>query len=108
MVLQVADLLAQQILGSVAEQVSNSRTYKRVTLVAIDHQNQVWKALQKTAPKLFLFADLPLHLSFFGDINQCALITNDVSRAIPNGARGVHANRRASILTAEAKFPHAG
>ncbi len=44
------------------------------------------KLSSKPAAKLFLLRQLPLHAPLIGDVDQRALVADDVSRGVPDRA----------------------
>src|SRR5258708_781167 len=104
MILQVFDLLAQHVLGTVAEEVTNARTDKRIALFQVDHQDEVRKAFQQRLTELFLLPELLLHLALIGNVRESSLIADDGASVVPYGSRSVEANYRCPVLPAKSDF----
>ena len=51
------------------------------------------KLSSSRAAEFLLLRQLPLHLPLFGDVNQSSLVADDVSRRVPNRARGIEKDR---------------
>ena len=68
-----------QFLTRVAKEVTHSRAHKAVGFIRIDYEDQIGETFQQIALKLFLPAESSFHFTPFGDIDQCALIANDLA-----------------------------
>jgi large subunit ribosomal protein L30 len=84
MVFKVADLLAQHVLGFIAEQIPCTRTHEGVTFVEIDHQDEIGETFEQPPPEFFLLCQFPFHVALFCDIDQRALIADDLSLHVPH------------------------
>ena len=100
MVLHVLDFLTDKFLWPITQQIANAGAGKAVALVQINHQDQVREALQQFLTELFLLPDPHLHGPLLGDVGERALVADDGSIGVPDGARGVEAYRGCPVQPA--------
>src|SRR5579872_2596502 len=96
--------LAEPVFRCIAEQVADSSAYEAITLVRIDHENQIREAFQQVTLKFLLAAQRSLHFSPLSDVDQRALITDDLSTRIPDRARSIEKCGERPVLSAECYF----
>ena len=68
--LSLGNLFTQQFFGRALEQLTNPGTHEGITLLQIDHQNEIGKTLQQAAAEFFLARHLALKFAPLGDVHQ--------------------------------------
>src|SRR5208283_5804786 len=82
----------------VSEDFSAAGTDKGVASPSINHQNQIRETIDQAVSKFLLLVEAPLHFAALGDVHECALIAQDLARAVANGGGGVEANDGGAVF----------